>query len=431
MRVHFRFERRHLLIVVVGLYWGIGFLLGNGALWLIGALLVLLPSCHWWRLRRQVDRIKVERVSVKWGFEGQTVEVRLFVRNESPWPIFHLRITDHFEPDIHFEKVSLIGQGDILPAYSQAEFRYLGYCYFDRGVYSLGPIAIRLGEPFELFSASRLLPDIEQFLVYPEVAPLDELGLAGDGLHWNPYACTMREPGNSLNFIGVRDYRYGDPVRFIHWGQTARRDELMVREREREVASPVVVLTDLQLKGRAGTGKESIEEYGVKVTVSLASRALQGGSPTGVLINSVPEVAIDIGFGESHHHRVLRSMIDVRQKSKVSFDVFLERNKGLIPRFATCFVVLSAAWFHWVEIEKVIDFLAAQENRVITVLLDDDGLLAYEAENWEIQNRPDCERMAELLCRFGADKCYRIGRLQSVHEGMREPIFSGWGAEVV
>ena len=420
MRRLITIERKHLILGFAWLVVISGGLTANGALFLTGGLILTFSLYYRILIPRQIQKVSVERASLKCGFEGQTVEVRLFVRNESRWPIFRMEVVDLFEPDMHPEKTAVVN--GFLPAFSQAEYKYDAICFFDRGVYDIGPITVRIWDPLSLFSITREIPGRGKFYVYPEVFPMTDLKLGGESLFWSDQARTGLDPGGSMNYLGVREYRYGDPLRFIHWGQTARRDELMVREHEREIASPVVILADLQLKGRAGTGKESIEEYSVKIVASIASRALQGGSPTTLMINGVPGTVIQSGCGEGHNHRILSALIHVRQKSILPFDEFVGNYESDIPTIATSVLIVSAAYFNRPEIESVTDLLAGRDNRILAVLLDDEGLLAYERYRWEIKNRPSIARMIELLYEVGASSVYLVGKATGLEKGMRTPV---------
>ena len=48
--------------------------------------------------------------------------------------------------------------------------------------------------------------------------------------------------GAGQEYVGVRDYRPGDPAKWVHWRSSARRDQLVVREFEHEVSTPVSIL---------------------------------------------------------------------------------------------------------------------------------------------------------------------------------------------
>ncbi|MCG8587159.1 MAG: DUF58 domain-containing protein, partial [Pirellulales bacterium] len=81
-------------------------------------------------------------------------------------------------------------------------------------------------------------------------------------------------PGNEGDMIGVRPYREGDRLRSIHWAQTARRDALIVTERQAAARRLVVVAVDLAaFVGRKNTDDERARqrlETAIRVAASIA-----------------------------------------------------------------------------------------------------------------------------------------------------------------
>jgi hypothetical protein len=59
---------------------------------------------------------------------------------------------------------------------------------------------------------------------------------------------TRTEPrrGQGREYLSVREYRPGDPMRHVHWGLTARHGELMVREFEQERTPRLAIWLDTE-----------------------------------------------------------------------------------------------------------------------------------------------------------------------------------------
>jgi uncharacterized protein (DUF58 family) len=82
--------------------------------------------------------------------------------------------------------------------------------------------------------------------------------------------------GAGEEYLGVRDYRPGDPPRSVHWRSSARAGHLVVREYEEEVASRVaLVLAGID----HGQPPDSSFEMLVSAAASIAVYALQTGHP--------------------------------------------------------------------------------------------------------------------------------------------------------
>ena len=84
--------------------------------------------------------------------------------------------------------------------------------------------------------------------------------------------------GTAGDVIGVRDYRPGDPVRLIHWPQTARRGELVVCERPGGAAARVRILL---VGDAAALAASPADEARLDAAVTVASSLLESWSARG------------------------------------------------------------------------------------------------------------------------------------------------------
>ena len=113
-----------------------------------------------------------------------------------------------------------------------------------RGAYSLGPLWAGVTFPFGIFRMSSRVPGQRRLLVTPRLHHISHLAL-NPGLRYQPGGMPMAsETGESLEFMGVREYRQGDSLRKIHWKLWARRGEPVVREFSQEYFSRVGVVLD-------------------------------------------------------------------------------------------------------------------------------------------------------------------------------------------
>jgi uncharacterized protein (DUF58 family) len=113
----------------------------------------------------------------------------------------------------------------------------------------------------------------------PEVAGGDLLG-----------ASPSRRSGSGTDFLGIREWRSGDPSSSIHWRASARRDQLVVLERERPGRPAVVVAV-----GIAGDGDDW--EHALARVAATAIRALRSGRPVVLLAETdyvTPKAAGDM-----------------------------------------------------------------------------------------------------------------------------------------
>jgi uncharacterized protein (DUF58 family) len=69
--------------------------------------------------------------------------------------------------------------------------------------------------------------------------------------------------------VAIREYRYGDDLRRVHWRSTARRGELMVRRDEQPRQLRATVLLDARRDAHRGEGAAASFEWGVVAAASV------------------------------------------------------------------------------------------------------------------------------------------------------------------
>jgi len=156
-----------------------------------------------------------------------------------------------------------------------------------RGVITVGPLEVELGDPFGLTQAAVIAAPASTLVVYPAV---DEIAAASRSDGMDPQG--WRTPGLQTGgdeFHSLRPYVIGDDLRRVHWPSTARRDELTVRQDERHQQGRTTVLLDV----RRPVHTELSFERAVSCTASL----LVAASLRGDEIRLVTTDGTDSGYG--------------------------------------------------------------------------------------------------------------------------------------
>lgn len=138
-----------------------------------------------------------------------------------------------------------------------------------RGRYGIGPLAIRIRDPFGLVELTRTFTGVDTLTVTPAVSVLSAgpAGIdraSGDGMRGGSLA------QYSADDAGIREYRRGDDLRRVHWRTTARTGQLMVRREERPLQKRATVLLDNRAGAHAGEDAESSFEWAVTAAASIA-----------------------------------------------------------------------------------------------------------------------------------------------------------------
>ncbi len=145
-----------------------------------------------------------------------------------------------------------------------------------RGRYEIGPLVIRVTDPFGLCELTRAFPSVDRLTVTPRVVPLPSVRLAGE------YAGTGDSRTRSVAVHGeddaaTREYRHGDDLRRVHWRSTARVGELMVRREEQPWETRASLILDIRKGAHRGEGPTASFEWAVSAVASIAVHLRQAG----------------------------------------------------------------------------------------------------------------------------------------------------------
>jgi uncharacterized protein (DUF58 family) len=146
----------------------------------------------------------------------------------------------------------------------------------NRGQYTIGPLTVRSADPLGLFELTRSFSAQHTLTVAPHVDPLPAilLGTVWTG-HGDGHATHAAAAGE--DDVGVREYRYGDELRRIHWKATAHHGEMMVRREELNWHSRCSVVLDDRVGAHQGTGPASSLEWAISAAASCAVHLLHQG----------------------------------------------------------------------------------------------------------------------------------------------------------
>jgi uncharacterized protein (DUF58 family) len=244
-------------------------LIGLGGAWLI-AYLWARSLARGLRLTRE-QRFGVAQV-------GDAIEERFTAANDSWAPALWYEVIDESTlPGYRVSRASGVG------AKSSMQWQTEGLCE-RRGAFSLGPVRVRTGDPFGLYTVEIRYPTTTSVFVLPPIVPLPDItvapgGRAGEG---RPRRTALER---TVNASSVRAYVAGDDLRRIHWPTSARRDEYYIRQFDTMPAGDWWIFLDLQASVQAGSGQNSTEEHGVILAASLVDRGLRTGHSVGLVMH--------------------------------------------------------------------------------------------------------------------------------------------------
>lgn len=321
--------------------------------WIAALLLVIVPVSWLWN-RWALRGIQYRRTfSVQRAFVGETVDVTLHVTNRKLLPLGWLQINDAFPLELPLlnEELQADPQSGVgiltsvfsLRWYEQIERVHTLQCEH-RGYYSFGPARMKAGDMFGLFENEESLPVEDWMIVYPQVLPLEELGLpAKDPL--GEQAIRQRIFEDPTRTMGIRDYQPEDGFRRIHWKATARRQSLQVRVFEPTTAYNVVVFLNVANFERFWHGYDPVLlEKTITVAASVASFATERRYAVGLVANgclpgSDQPIKVPPGRSPDQLTRILEMLAAVRPIASALMENLLVSESVELPWGSTIVVV--------------------------------------------------------------------------------------------
>ncbi|MGV9565481.1 DUF58 domain-containing protein [Streptomyces sp. NPDC003480] len=213
-----------------------------------------------------------------------------------------------------------------------------------RGRYPLGPLQLRLSDPFGLCELTRSFSTYDTLTVVPRVEPLPPVRLTGEATGYGDGRQRSLALAGEDDVI-PRGYRHGDDLRRVHWRSTARYGELMVRREEQPQRARCTVLLDTRGIAFRGTGPDTAFEWAVAGAASTLVHMLERGFSVRLLTdtgNSVPGEGADGFAGASQESADAAGLmmdtlavIDHSDGTGLSraYDVLRGGNEGLLVAF--------------------------------------------------------------------------------------------------
>ncbi|THA58557.1 DUF58 domain-containing protein [Streptomyces sp. A0958] len=261
--------------------------LGQGDLLRVGLLLAVLPLVCVTVLHRTRYRVAgTRRLSPSRVPAGSEARVHLRMDNVSRLPTGLLMLQDRVpyvlgpRPRFVLDRVEAGGRREV-------SYRVRSDL---RGRYPLGPLQLRLSDPFGMCELTRSFSAYDTLVVVPRTEPLPPVRLAGEASGYGEGRQRSLALAGEDDVI-PRGYRYGDDLRRVHWRSTARYGELMVRREEQPQRARCTVLLDTRRTAYRGAGPDSAFEWAVSGAASALVHMLERGFAARLLTdvgNAVP-----------------------------------------------------------------------------------------------------------------------------------------------
>lgn len=208
-----------------------------------------------------------------------------------------------------------------------------------RGKIIFDGVLIRRPDPLQIFFAVARRELYAELISLPQRFPVPRLQWQSER-HFHPGGLTLAATvGDSEEFMGLREYRPGDPLRHIHWRSFARLGEPVVKEFQDEYFDRHALLIDTF----AGTATTAEFETAVAVAASL----IQSERPSDSILDLVfidREVwRMTTGRGLSNNRQVLIQLAELQPNPVDEFTRLADYARRYVDRLASV-VLVTTTW---------------------------------------------------------------------------------------
>jgi len=198
-----------------------------------------------------------------------------------------------------------------------------------RGPLRFKGVTVARPDPLGLFRGFVHLPAEQTVLILPKRYPLPCLALPGASRYQQGGVALAGSIGESEEFISLREYRRGDPLRHIHWKSWAKVGEPIVKEFQDEF----FVRHALVLDTFAGPEKHEAFEEAVSIAASFASTIETQESLLDLMFVGPRAFCFTAGRGVAHAEQMLEILASVSLTEVKEFrslhDLVLEHTTAL------------------------------------------------------------------------------------------------------
>ncbi len=184
-------------------------------------------------------------------------------------------------------------------------------------------------DPFGVFKALVSVPAEQSVLVLPKRYALPSIQLPGTRKYQQGGVALASSVGESEEFVSLRDYRPGDPLRRIHWKSWARLGKPVVKEYQDEFFVRHALVLDTFLD----TDHSEVLEEAVSVAASFACSIRSQESLLDLMFVGPEAHCLTAGRGLGHTEKTLEILACVRACKDRPFPVLhqlvIERHSTL------------------------------------------------------------------------------------------------------
>ncbi len=253
----------------------------------------------------RLSGVKVEILVPRRVTVGDETTFTFAVRNEGPRNFDTLTVRGPFLPWDGTWIVRRAGFPRLSrDAVSRTELRAR---FRSRGEHHLDPFRLQALVPFGLATGPSLVTEGTRFLAVPRIANVVSLSLPRGRRHQAGGASGASSTGDSRELLGVRPYRFGDPIRDLHARTWARVGEPVVREYREEYFARIGIVLDTDL----AQGTDAHFEAAISLVAGIVDQLARTEAIVDVIVVGHTAYGLSLGRGAGTLDRALELLARV------------------------------------------------------------------------------------------------------------------------
>ncbi len=165
-----------------------------------------------------------------------------------------------------------------------------------RGLIYFSSVLLSRPDPLGIAQATARFPLSDRLLICPKRYPVPRFHLPGGRKYQRGGVQLASSVGDQGEFVGLRDYRPGDPLKRIHWRSLAKTGRPLVKELEEEYFTRHALILDTFIEDRASNQFEAA--VSVAASLAIAERPLDSLLDLLFLGPTAYQVTIGRGLGQ-------------------------------------------------------------------------------------------------------------------------------------
>lgn len=263
---------------------------------------------------------------------GEKFEATIVIKRKIPFPLMYLIVEEQLPPQLKKYEQSKQSKVILFPWFKREMTYKYKFDSIPRGEHLLEGIRIKTGDLFGLIEKETVVPERDQFLVYPQYVDM-VYRQQESRFEQGAASSNVRLQRDTAIAIGVREYTPGDRFSWIDWKASARRNGIMTKEFEQQQSHDVVLFMDRT--------KSIHFEQVVNFTASLTKAILRKGAQVSFFSIGEDQTIFPLKNGESQQQVIYHHLAKVKDDSSISFSQIVESEIKKLYQPVTFMLVMS------------------------------------------------------------------------------------------